>query len=112
MNLGQQMTILGLVALVYYAVLLTAGVLSTDVMPQFLVSALIFLSSGRLLRKAPRKEPKLDKDGNPILPNWKLRTAILNWTMVFIILTTLALWVIKPVGMSFMEMFQEMLNLK
>ncbi|MDX2481141.1 MAG: hypothetical protein QNK24_12515 [Desulfuromusa sp.] len=107
MNLGQQMTILGLVALVYYAVLLTAGVLSTDVMPQFLVSGLIFLSSGRLLRKAPRtRSPKLDKDGNPPKePNWTLRTQILNWTMTFLIICILALWVMKPVGMTFMEMF-------
>ncbi len=99
------MTILGLVALAYYAVLLTIGVLSTDVMPQFLVSALIFLSSGRLLRNAPRKA-KLDKDGNPKKePNWKLRTTILNWTMTFFILATLVLWIIKPVGVTFMEMF-------
>ena len=107
MNLGQQMTILGLAALVYYAALLTVGVLSADVMPQFLVSALIFLSSGRLLRKAPKtRSQKLDKDGNPRKePNWKLRTAILNWTMTFLILGTLVLWIIKPVGMTFMEMF-------
>lgn len=107
MKLGQQMTILGLVALVYYAVLLTAGVLSTDVIPQFLVSAFIFLSSGRLLRNAPRtRSRKLDKDGNPRKePNWKFRTQILNWTMALLIIGVLALWVIKPVGMSFMEMF-------
>ena len=99
------MTFLGLAALAYYAIMLSIGILSTDVMPQFMVSALIFLSSGKLLRNAPRKE-KLDKDGNPKKePNWKLRTAILNWTMTFLILGTLVLWIIKPVGMSFMEMF-------
>ena len=105
MNLGRQMTFLGLAALAYYAVLLTVGILSADVMPQFLVSAIIFLSSGRLLRGASAaRSKKLDKDGSPRKePNWALLTQLLNWGMAVLILCALGLWVIKPVGVPFFE---------
>ena len=108
MNLGQQMTLLGLVALGYYAVLLGMGVVGTDVMPQFMVSAIIFLSSGRLMRKAARsgskKKTTEDKPGKE--PNWALRTQILNWVMATLIICALGLWVMKPVGVSFLDMLR------
>jgi len=110
MNLSQQMTILGLVALVYYAILLATGVVSTDVMPQFVVSAALFLSSGRLMRKASFKpgrtkgESEEEEDESRKEPNWALRTQILNWVMTALILTALGLWVMKPVGVSFLDM--------
>ncbi len=110
MSPAQQMTLLGLVALAYYAVLVASGVVSTDVMPQFVVSAVIFLSSGRLLRGLARsrtkKEEHKDKNGKPRPePNWALRTQILNWVMVILIICALGLWIMKPVGVSFFEMF-------
>lgn len=109
MSPGQQMTMLGLVALAYYAVLLASGVVSTEVMPQFVVSAVIFLSSGRLLRgvarsRAAQKE-KEEKGKAQREPNWALRTQILNWIMAVLIICALGLWVMKPVGVSFFEMF-------
>lgn len=110
MNLSQQMTLLGLVALVYYAILLASGVVSTDVMPQFVVSAVLFLSSGRLMRKASFKQGRTkgkaeEEDEEPRKePNWALRTQILNWVMTALILSALGLWVMKPVGVSFAEM--------
>ena len=110
MNLSQQMTLLGLVALVYYGVLLASGVVSTDIMPQFVVSAVLFLSSGRLMRKASfkqgrTKETAKDEEEKPRKePNWALRTQILNWVMVTLILSALGLWVMKPVGVSWLEM--------
>ncbi len=108
MSPAQQMTLLGLVALAYYAVLVASGVVSTDVMPQFIVSAVIFLSSGRLLRGMARSrvkdEPK-NENGKPRPePNWALRTQILNWVMVGLIMCALGLWIMKPVGVSFFEM--------
>lgn len=107
MSPGQQMTILGLVALCYYAVLLAAGVADTDVMPQFVVSALIFLSSGRLLRGVGRRRTKEEPDDKKPRkePNWELRAQILNWVMALLVMSVLGLWVIKPVGVSFLEMF-------
>lgn len=115
MNIGQQMTLLGLVALVYYGVLLATGVVGTDVMPQFVVSAVIFLSSGRLLRGVARsrinsknkdKEEKRNGVEKPRPePNWARRTQMLNWVMAAIIICALGLWIVKPVGVSFFEMF-------
>ena len=109
MNLSQQMTLLGLVALVYYGVLLASGVISTDVMPQFVVSAVLFLSSGRLMRKAStRRTGKKSSDDNEDKPrkepNWALRTQVLNWVMAVLIICALGLWVMKPVGVSFMDL--------
>lgn len=101
------MTILGLAALCYYAVLLAAGVVDTDVMPQFVVSALIFLSSGRLLRGVARNRSKKKRDDEKPRkePNWALRAQVLNWVMALLIMSALGLWVVKPVGVSFLEMF-------
>ncbi|MBW6509737.1 MAG: hypothetical protein K0A94_09365 [Desulfuromonadales bacterium] len=103
------MTLLGLVALAYYAVLVASGAVSTDVMPQFVVSAVIFLSSGRLLRGMARnhvKEERKDVNGKPRPePDWARRTQILNWVMVVLIMCALGLWIMKPVGVTFFEMF-------
>ncbi len=110
MNLSRQMTFLGLAALAYYAVLLAAGVLGTEVMPQFIVTAVIFLSSGRLMRGARRQTVRDDdaesKKKPHVEPNWALWTQLLNWGMTLVILSVLALWVMKPVGMPFLEFIQ------
>ncbi len=109
MSPAQQMTLLGLVALAYYAVLVATGVVGTDVMPQFVVSAVIFLSSGRLLRGMARSRIKEDREGKKGKPrpepNWALRTQILNWVMAVLIIGALGLWIMKPVGVSFFEIF-------
>lgn len=103
------MTLLGLLALGYYAVLLATGAASLDVMPQFMVSAIIFLSSGRLMRKSAKVRVRKEREGEDDdkekpQPNWELRTQILNWVMVTVIVCALALFVMKPVGVSFFEM--------
>jgi Na+/H+ antiporter NhaC len=107
MKPSQQMTILGLFALVYYTVLLASGVVGTDVMPQFVVSAVIFLSSGQMMRRAARNRSQKERKGEKPSkePDWTLRTQILRWVMAFLVIFTLGLWVIKPVGVSFLEMF-------
>lgn len=108
MKLSQQMTFLGLAAVTYYAVLLAAGIVSAEMMPQFLVSAIIFLSSGRLIRKGARKRARAEADKDPQEeqrpePNWALRTQILNWGMTILILCALGLWIVKPAGVSLVE---------
>ncbi len=110
MKLSQQMTFLGMAALMCYAALLAMGVLSAAVMPQFLVTAVIFLSSGRLIRNGARREAREDDDDvkkKPhVEPNWALWTQVLNWGMTALILSILGLWVMKPVGMPFLEFLQ------
>ena len=108
MDLGRQMTLLGLIALAYYGLLLASGVVSADVMPQFVVSAIIFLSSGRLLRKVkPVKIKKKDDDQEQKKVrkehDWGFYTQVLNWIMALGIIAVLALWVLKPVGVPFSE---------
>lgn len=108
MKLSQQMTFLGLAAVTYYAVLLAAGIVSAEMMPQFLVSAIIFLSSGRLIRNGARKRARAEADKDPQEeprpePNWALRTQILNWGMTILILCALGLWIVKPAGVSLVE---------
>lgn len=107
MTPGRQMTILGLAALCYYAVLLASGVVGTDVMPQFVVTAVIFLSSGRLLRRGARSQTQKKRDDKKPEkePDWTFRAQILNWVMALLIIGALGLWVMKPVGVSFLEMF-------
>ncbi len=105
MDLGRQMTFLGLIALAYYAVLLASGTVSIDVMPQFAVSAIIFLSSGRLMRKASlaRVKKKEERQKPRKEPDWALWTQVLNWVMALGIISVLGLWALKPVGVPFSE---------
>lgn len=108
-NLSQQMTLLGLAAMVFYAILLATGTVGTDVMPQFMVSAIIFLSSGRLMRNAARNLPEKEQADKPDRPepDWAWLSQFLNWFMALLIISVLALWVMKPVGVSFIDALQQ-----
>ena len=105
-NLSNQMTLLGLAAMVFYAALLATGTVSTDVMPQFIASALIFLTSGRLMRKAAAQRSDED-DGKPEEEkkeiDWDKLTPVLNWGMSILIISALSVWIMKPVDVTFAE---------
>ena len=113
-NLSQQMTLLGLAAMAFYAVMLTTGVVGVDVMPQFMISAVIFLSSGRLMRKAARNLPQKEVDEvaeakkkRRTEADWNWLSQFLNWAMALLILGVLALWIMKPVGVSLIDAIQQ-----
>ena len=113
-NLSQQMTLLGLAAMVFYAIMLATGVVGFDVMPQFMVSAVIFLSSGRLMRMAARNLPPKEVDEEAekkkaarVKPDWDWLNQFLNWAMAFIVIGILALWVMKPIGVSLVDAIQQ-----
>ena len=107
------MTLLGLAAVVFYGILLGTGVVGVDVMPQFIVSAAIFLTSGRLMRQVARNLPerehkeKVEKKKTAPEPDWAWLTQFLNWFMALLIIGILALWVMKPVGVSFFDSLKE-----
>jgi hypothetical protein len=108
------MTLLGLAAMVFYAVMLATGVVGLDVMPQFMVSAVIFLSSGRLMRMAarnlPAKEVDEEKEKKKLAkpkPDWEWLSQFLNWAMALIIIGGLALWIMKPIGVSMVDAIQQ-----
>lgn len=106
-KLSKQMTLLGLAAMVFYAVLLATGTVGLDVMPQFMVSAVIFLSSGRLMRRIASQLPKEERPKKPQRvrsePDWEWLSQFLNWFMALLIIGVLALWAMKPVGVSFFD---------
>ena len=108
-RISRQMTFLGLGTLGLYAGLLTMGLVSVEVMPQYLVSAALFLSSGRIMRKLAREHParKSGQDGeneSKPEPDWALRTQLLNWVAATMVVGVLTVFLAKPVGMTFDEM--------
>jgi len=110
-NLSQQMTLLGLAAMVFYAVLLTTGTVGLDVMPQFMVSAVIFLSSGRIMRRIASNLPKQEAPEKPQRAkreiDWDWLSQFLNWFMALLVIGALALWAMKPIGVSFLDALRQ-----
>ncbi len=111
-KLSQQMSLLALAALICYAALLTVGLVSLEVMPQFVVSALIFFSSGRLLRKPALNRDDQDREEEKERrslrqEDWDWLSLLLNWGMSLLVLGLLALWLMKPVGLNLGEALQQ-----
>ncbi len=106
-KLSLQMTLLGLGVLAFYAGLLATGQVSIEVLPQFAVSAVIFLCSGRFMRQIAAKLPGREKEEEEELkpePDWELRTLVLNWVAAATIVSVVAVFLAKPAGMSFPEL--------
>jgi len=107
-KMGQQLTLLGLGAMAFYGVMLSSGHLSVEVMPQFLVSALIFLCSGRILRLSARslrqedREEETDRPSRPEL-DWPWLTALLNWSAAMLVVGSMAILLMKPAGVSLQD---------
>jgi len=111
-KLSQQMSLLALAAVLFYGVLLAADLVSAEMLPQFVVSALIFFTSGRLMRK-PAQIDEEDEDATR-KPKKKLReedwtwlSLVLNWGMSLLILAALALWILMPAGVDLGEAFRQ-----
>ena len=111
-KLSLQMTLLGLGVLAFYAGMLATGRVSVEVLPQFAVSAIIFLCSGRVMRqmaaRLPAKEQNEEREEKPAKPepDWELRTLVLNWVAAATIVSVVALFLVKPAGMTFPELGQ------
>lgn len=108
-KLSRQMTFLGLGVLAFYGVLLASGEASLEILPQYAISIIFFLFSGKLMRQAaarlpekPREEPKEAAEE----PNWALRTAVLNWVATCLVITVMVLLLVKPAGMTFADLLQ------
>lgn len=106
-KMGQQLTLLGLAAMAFYGIMLSTGNLSIEVMPQFLVTAVIFLSSGRLMRLAAKSlgDSEAEEDERPKRPeaDWPWLTALLNWTAAMLVIGIMAILLMKPAGVSLLE---------
>ncbi|MBW2504345.1 MAG: hypothetical protein JRE16_07215 [Deltaproteobacteria bacterium] len=113
-KLSRQMTLLGLGVLAFYAGLLGTGQASLDILPQFVISAIIFLSSGKILRQMAEKLPiKEQKEDQPVEePNWELRNLVLNWVAAATVISIVALFLVKPASMTFSEFGRFLLNME
>jgi len=103
-KLSRQMTLLGLGVLAFYAGVLGTGHASLEILPQFAISAVIFLSSGKIMRHMAEKLPvKESPEQETAAPNWELRNLILNWVAAAAVVSIVALFLIKPANMTFNE---------
>ncbi len=112
-KLSRQMTMIGLGTLAFYACVLGTGYASLEILPQFAVSAVIFLGSGKIMRqmaaKLPAKEQSEKKEDEE--PNWELRNLVLNWVAAAMVVSIVALFVVKPTSMTFNEFSRFLLKM-
>ena len=108
-KLSLQLTLLGLGVMAFYASLIASGQVSMEILPHYAISAIIFLCSGKMLRQMAARMPAQEEpQENPyrMIPDWSMRTAMLNWMAAGLIVSIMALFLIKPDGMTFTEMLQ------
>jgi hypothetical protein len=104
-KLSRQMTLLGLGVLAFYAGVLGTGHASLEILPQFAISAVIFLSSGKIMRQMAAKLPAKEQPESEKVeePNWDLRNLVLNWVAAATVVSIVALFLVKPASMTFNE---------
>ena len=104
-KLSRQMTLLGLGVLAFYAGVLGTGHASLEILPQFAISAVIFLSSGKIMKQMAAKLPAKEETESEEVeePNWELRNLVLNWVAAAAVVSIVALFLVKPASMSFNE---------
>lgn len=108
-KLSLQMTLLGLGVMVFYAGLIVSGQVSMEILPHYVISAIIFLCSGKMMRQLAAKLPRGEKQGEKppsLVADWSMRTAMLNWVAAGVLVSIMAMILIKPSGMTFTEMLQ------
>ena len=102
-KLSRQMTLLGLGVLAFYAGVLATGHASLEILPQFAISAVIFLSSGKIMKQMAEKLPAKEETESEEVeePNWELRNLVLNWVAAAAVVSIVALFLVKPASMTF-----------
>ena len=108
-NLGQYLTVLGFCALGFYGVMLGCGYLGLEAMPQFVVTAVIFLTAGRMLKKVRLGSAEEEEEEAAILrrePDWPWLTAFMNWTAALLIIALMAILLMKPADLSLLDAFK------
>ncbi len=112
-KLSRQMTMIGLGTLAFYACVLGTGYASLEVLPQFAISAMIFLCSGKIMRQMAEKLPAKEQPEHEEVeePNWELRNLVLNWVAAAAVVSIVALFVVKPTSMTFTEFSRFLLKM-
>lgn len=110
-KLGAYMMTLGFATLAFYGAMLAMGLVSVEFLPQFAISAILFLSSGRIMRKMAGRLAREEEEENPgeerPQADWPWLTGLLNWSAALMVVGIMAVFLMKPIGLS----FQEALNL-
>ncbi len=96
------MTALGLFSMAFYGAMMTMGLLSVNMMPQFVISAVIFLTSGRIMKKAARKLRSRNAVAvRPVAAD--MSWSWLNWAAALSVLSVMAVFMMKPVDVSYSD---------
>lgn len=104
-NLSRQITLLGFGAMAFYGSLLASGQVSIEILPQFAVSAIFFLFSGKIMRQMASQMPAKQKKEKPEV-DWAFRTAILNWVSASVIISIMVIILAKPADMTYVDLLQ------
>ncbi|MGK2905502.1 MAG: hypothetical protein ACSLFH_04040 [Desulfuromonadales bacterium] len=112
-KLSRQMAMLGLGVLAFYAGILGTGHASLEILPQFAISAVIFLCSGKIMRQMAAKLPAREQpeDEGTEEPDWELRNLVLNWMAAAAVVSIVALFLVKPTSMTFSEFSRFLLKM-
>ncbi|OQY19630.1 MAG: hypothetical protein B6I36_03640 [Desulfobacteraceae bacterium 4572_35.1] len=98
-KLSKVMTILGLVVMGFYALMLSSGKFTLEVVPQFTIAAVMFLSSGQIIKKIARRiHRNRQQQDNSKQSNFDLQ--LLFWVIGIILLMLLSLLLLVPFGVS------------
>ena len=96
MKLGNLMTLLGLCAMGAYGLMLISGTFTFAEMPQFIMSALVFMVSGKVMRSVALQAGERKR----IKPQKKMDLQLLSWVAGLSLLSFLALLLLIPFGAS------------
>ncbi len=98
-KLSKLMTLFGLCAMAFYAIMLSSGSFSLNIMPQFAIAAVMFLSSGRIMRKVAKRiraGQGKEEEERPKGMDFQL----LSWVIGLFVLMVLSLMLLVPFGVS------------
>jgi len=97
------MTLFGLAVMGFYAIMLSSGKFALEVMPQFAIAAIMFLSSGRIMKKIARRIAinRQQHHDHPCLCDLQL----LIWISGITLLMFLSLLLLVPLGVSIQDTY-------
>lgn len=100
-KLSKLMTLFGLAVMGFYAIMLSSGQFDLEVMPQFAIAAVIFLSSGRIMRKVARR---IQQQQNCSATS-HVDLQLLCWLLGIAMLMILSLLLLVPFGVSLQDTY-------
>ncbi|MBF0646603.1 hypothetical protein [Desulfuromonas acetoxidans] len=98
-KLSKLMTLFGLCAMGFYAIMLSSGQFSVEVLPQFALSAVFFLSSGRMMKKVARRIRAGQSEQDEDQAN-RIDLQLLSWVVGIALLMVLSLLLLVPFGVT------------